>query len=519
MRSESCKVRAAVQLRFRAERTTVLYVIVAILASAPAWIVKYPPMMDLPFHLATIRVIHSIHDPAFGLDTDFFLTLGRTQYVLYYVVGSVLAYVLGVAKANIVLMSGYLAGTVLALRALLRALGKDERLCLFVIPLLVNVMFMFGLFPFLLGIPIMFWALAVTVRYFEKPTLPRGALLAALTLALFYSHIFPFGIFGLGFAAMLPWSKLWTDTKRFFLSVLPPIPALLVLTWWTLFTDAGKLVRGALTDTAQDSKQPVDGAIADAHNWLTNIFRDTSDDVIFVALGLVALLSVGFAYGDRDGRDPGRQRLSRAYALLPIACVLFYFNSSQGHGYIWLIAQRFPILFLMTAIPLLRIPSGFRGTVVTAAVLGVGVVSTVNTCKHFIQFQLEEVGDIDDAIAAIPAKQRVCALIYDKGSNITHSMFVPFMHFGSYYQVNKGGVVMFTYAGYAHWPFDFKPGHYPPPGGSARLRWEWTPEQVPINEVFPYYDYVLTRGAGFRPPPGTFHVKWHSDKWAVWAKD
>jgi len=131
---------------------------------------------------------------------------------------------------------------------------------------------------------------------------------------------------------------------------------------------------------------------------------------------------------------------------------------------------------------------------------------------------LEEVGDIDDAIAAMEPKKRVAALMYDKGSQVTN--WVPFLHFGSYYQVEKGGVVEFTYAGYLHWPFDFRPGHYPPPGGPARERWEWTPEQVQVRgELYPYYDYVLTRGPGFRPPPGTFHVKWHGSRWMVWERD
>ena len=96
---------------------TYALVAVALLASAPAWIVQYPPMVDVPFHLAAIRVIHSIHDPKFGLDEHFVLTLGRTQYIVYYIAGSVLSYFLGVLKANVVLMSSYLAGTVLAMRA------------------------------------------------------------------------------------------------------------------------------------------------------------------------------------------------------------------------------------------------------------------------------------------------------------------------------------------------------------------------------------------------------------------
>jgi len=171
----------------------------------------------------------------------------------------------------------------------------------------------------------------------------------------------------------------------------------------------------------------------------------------------------------------------------------------------------------MTAIPLVRFPRGVRGALVTAAAFAVGVASTVNTCRHFIQYEMTEVGDIDSAIDAMKANRRVCALIYDKGSAVVNHQ--PFLHFGSYYQARKGGVVMFTYAGYAHWPLDFLPGKYPPPGGPARLRWEWTPEAVPISEIYPYYDYVLTRGPGFRPPPGTYHVVWHDPHWTVWERD
>jgi hypothetical protein len=103
--------------------------------------------------------------------------------------------------------------------------------------------------------------------------------------------------------------------------------------------------------------------------------------------------------------------------------------------------------------------------------------------------------------------------------------FAPFLHFGSYYQAQRGGAVEFSYAGYVHWPFDFKSHTYPPPNptmppGLARDRWEWLPEQVSApQELAPWYDYVLTRGSGFRPPPGTFHQVWHGDRWSVWKHD
>jgi hypothetical protein len=441
---------------------------------------------------------------------DFVLTLGRTQYLFYYLAGSFLSYFLGVIAANVVLVCAYLGGTVLAMRELLLAFDKDERLCLFTIPLLYNVMFMFGLLPFLLGIPIMLWALAVTVRYLAHPTRNRGILLGVLALALFYSHIFPFGIFGIGFAAFFP----WRHPKRWLLSALPTVPSLLALAYWTLFTDAGKLTRGALTDSKRDPVAPLNQAIPAAYNWFLDIFRDTSDETILVAAFVAALLCAGLAQGDGDRARP----IARAYVAVPLLCVLLYFTTSEGHGYIWLIAQRFPVMFAITAVPLLRMPAGARGWAAAAMLLAVGVASTVNVCKHFIDFQREEVGDVDAALDSMEPNKRVAALIYDRGSQITSLQ--PFLHFGSYYQVKKGGVVMFTYAGYLHWPFDFKPGHYPPPGGPARLRWEWTPESVPVQgELYPYYDYVLTRGQGFHPPAGTFHVRWAGEKWTVWARD
>jgi hypothetical protein len=473
------------------------------------WIVRHPPLQDLPFHLSTIRIIKSFHDPAYGFDRDFVLTLGRTQYVLYYLLGAALAWVVGVLAANVLLVSGYLAGTVLALRALLRALGRDERLCLLVVPLLYNAMFMYGLFPFLLGVPLMLWALATAIAHFEAPTLRSGALLSVLALSLFYSHIFPFGIFCMGMAALFP----WTRPSRWVVSAAPAAPAVLVLAWWSTFTVAGRLARGAATDNAADPRRPLDAAIADLPNWFTNLMRDRSDEVTTIALALVVVAALGLSWGDRERVRSG----VRGYTLLPLACMVLYFVLPESHGYIWIIAQRFPLLFAMLAIPLLRMPRGARGVFVTGAALAVALAAVVNTCQHFVRFEVDEVGDIEGAIASMEPHRRVCALIYDKGSSVTNNL--PFMHFGSYYQAEKGGVVMFTYAGYAHWPVDFRPDRYPPPGRPARQRWEWMPENVPMSEIYPYYDYVLTRGSGFRPPPGTYHVKWRGDeKWTVWEK-
>jgi len=113
------------------------------------------PLQDLPFHVATLRQIYSYNDTTFGFARDYVLNLGSTQYALYYVIGTIFAYAVGVIQATRLMMTLYLAGTVLSMRALLLALDKDERLSLLIVPLLVNVMFMFGLLPFMCGIPLL----------------------------------------------------------------------------------------------------------------------------------------------------------------------------------------------------------------------------------------------------------------------------------------------------------------------------------------------------------------------------
>jgi hypothetical protein len=80
-------------------------------------------------------------------------------------------------------------------------------------------------------------------------------------------------------------------------------------------------------------------------------------------------------------------------------------------------------------------------------------------------------------------------------------------------------VVQFSNSGALYWPVRFRAGHFPPPGERPRRRWEWTPEQVPIGELFPYYDYVLVRGKGFEAPTGTFHVQWKGNRWTVYQRD
>jgi hypothetical protein len=459
-------------------------------------------------HVAAVRVVHDIHHAPFHLDQDFDLNLGHTQYLLYYALGTLLAALVGVARANVALCAFYMGGTVLGTREVLRSLERDERLCLFSIPLLANTLFAFGFMPFLLGIPFMLFGVALTLRYRDKPSLSLGIALGVTAIATFYSHIFPFAVFGLAFALLFPWEM----PHRWVKSALPVVPSLALLAWWVLLSPAGKESAGGLSKALHHA--PLDEAIRQLPTWIWDIFQDTTDETIFLLFVALVVLSLGLSLGDSERSHPR----ARLLVLVPLACGLGYFLTGENLGPIWLFAQRFPILGLFMAVPLLRMPSGNRGVVITALATALGAHATVNTCRHFIDFQQEEVGDFDEALEGMAPGKRVAALIFDKSSRSMR--WAPFLHFGSYYQAAKGGVIQFSCATQSHWPFHYKPGHLPPPGTPPRLRWEWTPEQVPVEgELFPYYDYVLTRGFGFHPPPGTFSLQWRGEHWAVWKRD
>ena len=178
----------------------------------------------------------------------------------------------------------------------------------------------------------------------------------------------------------------------------------------------------------------------------------------------------------------------------------------------WLFSQRFPVLFFLTLVPILRFPTGARGALVTVAALAVAVGSTVNVCKHFIQFQLEEVGDLDEAIEHIPPAKKVAALIYDKTSSVVN--WAPFLHFGSYYQAQKRRRDRVHVRRVHALAVQLQSGHSrrsPAPARPPAPALGVDAGAGPSRASYPCYDYVLTRGSGFRPPPGTFHPMWHGD--------
>lgn len=216
--------------------------------------------------------------------------------------------------------------------------------------------------------------------------------------------------------------------------------------------------------------------------------------------------------------DPGSPVLEPGHAWLlgllsPIAFIA-YFVLPSAYEWIWPISGRFPLLALLFA-PLLlpRMRGVVGGTLLLAAGL-VAALSFYEVNRAFVQFEREEVGDIDAAIAAIPKGERVAGLIFGGSSNIVR--FAPFLHYVALYQARKGGAVMFTFAEFPQSPFRFKADSRPP---KVPPRWEWTPERVDPDRDLTWYRYVLVRGGPGRIQRSPyFENLFQGAGWTVWRR-
>ena len=497
-----------------------VFAVLAITAAVPIWIVKYPPIQDLPQHLAAIRVLHDYGNPDLGFAQFFELHLGRTQYLTYYVAAHLLAYPLGVFTANKVLFTAAVVSLPYASRSLLESLGRDQRMALFVLPLAWTTHTLLGFLNFSAAIPLMLWGLAIAVRLrFEWDT-RRALTLAAVSLVTFYTHIVPFGFLALGAGLIALGGSLRTTGLR----LLPLLPSVIGVFGWLRTSPAAQAVLGASKLGSADvhaEYYAFSRSIKELGLWLFDVLPGEVDDQLLIAWALliVATLVMGSGAAVTDEKPSEVEvlegSLARRLALLAPLAFAAYFIAPNGYDWIWPINARFPVIgvvLLLCGLPTPR--RGFALPIFAGAAL-VSLLFSREIGSAFKSYAREELGNVDAALTSIPKGQKVVGLIWDRDSKFVKGS--PFVHAAALYQASRGGAVMFSFAEYPQSPFSFKRESRPP---QVPRKWEWTPHYVRPVPDLDWFDYVLTRGdPGVMPGYGdAFEPIFQDVHWRVYKR-
>ena len=335
----------------------------------PLWVSDLLPFQDLPQHLAAVRTIHSLDDPAWLLSKYHVVDLSRTQYLSWYLILDWMTTVMPLDVACRVLLSLYVISVPLSCYALLRALHLDPTAALLAAPLAFNTYLYMGFANYVSALPIVLLALALLVRSFGRWSLAEAFGLACLSVVLFYSHVQALLMY-IGFAGLtlLLLAPSWRP-RSWLRQMAHHVPTLGLLGLWmsrSRILATGKAWAqghgGRNTTEAKFHFEPVMDRFKAIPGQLIEAFPDDSDDHLLLvwvaALCLIALLSVRGDLNDdapRQGAQPPRNFRAmlreRIGAVWLVAGFGVYLVSPLSYKWIWPISHRLiPLLALVAVV-------------------------------------------------------------------------------------------------------------------------------------------------------------------------
>lgn len=539
----------------RARRALDLGVLaVAFLAIAtPLVSAAWLPFVDYPEHVGTIAALHGARDPHFS---EFFVVeYPRTQYLLFYLSGDLLAYLFGVEGAGRATVVLSVATMPLAVAVWLREHGRPPLVAALGAAVAIHAFVMWGFLNFAMGMVLAVLALAAMARLVRRPD-PRTALvLGVAALATFYAHAQLFAWFGLmaivQTATMLRaagWPRMRRAVAWAFVAAVPSVVGVVI---W--IRNSGVIERGVAgtrsgAAAAMGDAPPTWHPVTDTlHGWLSHSFGCWSDGSgEHVALGFFAAGIVMVALRGLRGRGPvpsavmpalpaslrARASLAPPISSLAPEVVLFstfalYLFAPFSYRYIEPINERFlPLAFALVPALGPRAPLA----VWPRRVLGVALVSLALFAGHvhgegFTRTDAE-MGELDAALSHTEPGRRLLGLIHDRQS--TEAPFATYLHAHQYYQAHVGGLACFGFVEFPISPIQYRPGAEPPP---FPPRFEWTPERYDHATYGDAFDYWLVRHApGRGAPSSTFratapsgapapHVVFEGPRWTLYARE
>ncbi len=426
---------------------------------SPVWMVRFPPLLDYPNHLAGSFVLGHLNDSQFR-----FAELYRAEWAFYpYVAQDVslltLERIFPPEVAGRIFLSACLISLPLGFWIFLReANAGNDPLALWSLVLAYNVFFLNGFLNYCLSMGVCFLAVGLWLRYLSRPSPSRWLALLLVFTALYATHIFGFGAAALIVTAYGAFKRL-------------PVRRLLVS--WLLFLPGAffylKSQRGAGVSHTIEYRD-----LSDKLDWLRGFLQGYSERLDWLTLIALAL-SIGLSYW----KNP-EFRWNRAWA--GVAAVLFaaYWALPTGYGDGWDIDVRVLPILLLAALAIARV--GKRARWIGAVALLIFLTRASNVAHQFLGEQKHLEG-LARSFEATPRNARVLPIVEHEDDDMFRRSYA---HFWAYGVIRRGWLSPYLFALPGVQPLRGTDALYSP-DGFWELEYKEAPDWEQVRED---YDYV-----------------------------
>ena len=436
------------------------------------WYFKYLPMVDLPQHLFTAKVLTHYTDPTTAYDQFFTKKFPWNPYASYFWFLMALEPVIGVLNATRLYLSLGLVLTIVAFAMWLREVLPDRQaLTVPATMLLLGLFFYVGLINYLFSIPFMFFSFALSYRLARKPEGKTEIALAFALLATYFSHVVTFAIT----LAVIGIQQLVVFRGRGLVQLIrASAPSTALMAFYTLFALDRDVV--ALSWSYEPLIKRFEYLLMPF-----NVFADVVTSRWIFQSGTIAFWSVFVIVAIAGGRAKGRAKIFPALliaVLLVLSTLAFPTMIAESSG-----APRlsYPAAFALLAL----LPVGWDARpVLRAIVVLLCVVHPLVFAYGVASFQ-NEMADLEKAIDAIPPHQAVQPVITDLHS--AQFRTYPYLHIAAWYNYYKGGTNPYLFTHVPHFPIrERRRAFKNPPGEWAMTSFKYETHQEGT-------DYFLVR--------------------------
>ena len=168
---------------------------IGILLVLPVWIVRYPPLVDFPNHLARYYILAHLQDPNLHLSQFYASRWQASPYIAVDLLAVLLQKVLPIDIVGRLILSISLLGLPLACYFFLRQINYESRyLAAWVLVISYGPIFLGGGVNAALSAALCFGLVAVCLKYLAKPGWKPWLGSLILAILLYFTHLFGFAM-------------------------------------------------------------------------------------------------------------------------------------------------------------------------------------------------------------------------------------------------------------------------------------------------------------------------------------